>query len=271
MSKQLYIVGAGLHAQDLTLRAVAALRTCESVFGLLSDPDSVAVLESQNISCTNLLPTMYRSSDASRTATYEAIIRAVIDRLSKSTRIGFVTEGCPLFVDSISMGLVQACEAQADVDVELISGVSSFDATLTALRADPLHTGWQIYECNWAYIHRITLNNQVPVMLMQLNAFGTGFINLDASRLAAHFPLLQTYLLQFYPGNHPIYFPQFEHKRSRVQTISLSELPAAPNELIRLGTAIIPAAVPPAPLDYGFYQNMLDRGAHEQAFGTRGA
>src|SRR5258708_37520523 len=126
----------------------------------------------------------------------------VVNEVLVDPPVCFATYGHPLLYGHPSV-LIQRAAKLLDLRVETFPGISSLDTLLVDLGIDPAADGLQMYETTDLLLRRRLIQNDVPCVLLQVNAIAEP--NYQLNRLSAeHFAPLQNYLLEFYPSEHPI-------------------------------------------------------------------
>jgi precorrin-6B methylase 1 len=127
--KKLFAVSYGLGSPaQLTLDALATLKSCDVVYANSADKTTEERLKSLGISLRN-----YPGKS------YEAILLDILTALNRCGKVGFLTYGNPFFMNPPMAGLLAAASKVAEIDV--LPGISSFDTLvnmfgLSALRPE---------------------------------------------------------------------------------------------------------------------------------------
>ncbi len=119
------IVGAGPGAVDLmTLRAIERLKQAEVLVWADSlIPPDIAALAPENCECIK-----------TSSLTLEEILDLLIDRHKKGKRIVRLHDGDPCLFGALSEQICRLTEA--DIEVEVVPGLSAYQATASALKAE---------------------------------------------------------------------------------------------------------------------------------------
>jgi uncharacterized protein YabN with tetrapyrrole methylase and pyrophosphatase domain len=234
------IVGLGIVGiHQITREVEEIIRRCRQAFVVDSGFGVVRYLETICAEVTSLLP-LYEIG-RSRLTTYRRMAAEVVNAAMAESPVCFASYGHPL-VYCYPATLIQRAAKLLDLRVRTFPGVSALDTLLVDLGIDFASDGMQIYEATDLLLRRRPLQNDVPCAIWQANVFGDPTHATDR-RTAEQFLRLQDYLLEFYPGNHPITvvvsktFPLLE---SVVETYRLATLAIELERGPQGGTLYIP-------------------------------
>jgi uncharacterized protein YabN with tetrapyrrole methylase and pyrophosphatase domain len=195
------IVGLGIvGVHQITPEVDAIIRQSRHTFVLDSGFGVVSFLKSISAKVTNL--SSFYEPGKLRLETYRQMAAEVVNEALVGAPVCFATYGHPLLYCHPSV-LIQRAAKHLELRVETFPGISSLDTLLVDLGIDPAADGLQMYETTDLLLRRRLIQNDVPCVLLQVNAIAEP--NYQLNRLSAeHFSPLQNYLLEFYPSEHPI-------------------------------------------------------------------
>lgn len=195
------IVGLGIKGcSQLTLEAVAALRTAKSVLVLAGNP-VVKGLAELGIPSRSIIA-LYHDA-AVDVANYARVADATIAEAKLKEDVALVIPGHPRVGVTLSSWLDQKLPALG-IELAYIPGISSFDTMLVDLTRDPLERGSCILDVNRLLLFDLSLETGIDLYLYHVCSIGnarTDFKDPVARNQAA---LLQEKLLRTYPATHEV-------------------------------------------------------------------
>ena len=234
------IVGLGIvGVHQITREVEEIIRRCRHTFAVDSGFGVESYLRSICAEVTSLLP-LYEKGK-SRLPTYRRMAAEVVNAAISKPPVCFASYGHPL-VYCYPATLIQRAAKLLDLRVEIFPGISALDTLLVDLGIDFAADGLQIYEATDLLLRRRPLQNDVPCVLWQADAFGDPTHTTDR-RAAEQFQRLQDYLLEFYRPEHPITLvvsKTFPLLQSLVETYRLGALAAELERGPQAGTLYIP-------------------------------
>jgi uncharacterized protein YabN with tetrapyrrole methylase and pyrophosphatase domain len=197
------IVGLGIvGVHQITREAEETIRQCRHTFVVDGGFGVVPFLKSICSEVTSLLPLYERGKE--RLPTYRRMAAEVINAAIAAPPVCFATYGHPL-VYCYPAILIQRAAKLVNLKVETLPGISSLDTLFVDLGIDAATDGLQMYETTDLLLRRRPIQNDVPCILWQVNAIAEPTYETHR-RSADQFLPLQSYLLEFYPPEHPITF-----------------------------------------------------------------
>lgn len=236
----------------MTVETVKAVQTCDVLFSLQGDP---AVTRELARLCPRVedLATLYQDKKLDL-----EVYRRIVDRVTAALRpgraTGVVFQGHPLLYCNPAQMLIRHCE-QNDVELKILSGVSSLDTIFTALKIDIGATGLQILDVNRMVLYRQKPSTETPCLIFQVGSFGSAMITRGLRNRAERFAPLQRYLSRLYPAGHELKLVDCSTTSGfpdRVLSFPLSRLSAMAGEIDYTSTLYVPATRPPSGLDRAF-------------------
>lgn len=242
----LFIVGLGvLVPAHVTIEASEALSVCTQIFSIVQEPPETwlpkGVGESRRF--INLLH--FYEERALRMSNYDRVSEIVIGELKPGTPSAYVTYGNPLVFDRVTQNLVEAGK-QRGLTIRITPGISSLDTVLCSLRTG-LAPGIQIYDASSLLVQSIEPNLTIPLLLLQIGAFGSLRTCYRTRQDGGSLMELQNYLLGFYPENHAVSFVRTgQFSESDVTPTTMGQLFKASAEVISGSSLYIPPSRVPS-------------------------
>lgn len=194
---KIYLVGTGItFNKHLTPEAKECLEDSDIVYHLTAYHEDLKGLCKRVV---NLKDTYFSSCDGSA---YQEIANIVVQSAIENGSVAFATYGHPLvLVDSCQMILEVAREVE--IDVKVVSAISSIDILLEYLQLDVGLAGLQIYEVNKMVLYDCHPNPFISCFILQVNAYGEVNLVQDRINTSARFNGLQEFLSHTYSQDHP--------------------------------------------------------------------
>src|SRR5262249_46008258 len=142
--------------------------------------------------------------------------------IRSSRPIGYVTYGNPMSYDRVAQNLLEYAK-DVGFSTQIIPGISSLDSVLCDLGID-MAPAIQIFEASWLLACHIPLNIRVPVLLMQMGAFGSLRTHYTKRTNGSSLNELVEYLRLFYPPFHRVSLVRSSGQDGRPSLISQIEL-----------------------------------------------
>jgi uncharacterized protein YabN with tetrapyrrole methylase and pyrophosphatase domain len=218
------VVGLGIvGVHQITREVEETVRRCRHTFVVDSGFGVVSYLQSLCPQVTSLLS--FYETGKSRLLTYRRMAAEVVDAAVAAPPVCFASYGHPL-VYCYPAVLIQRAAKLLNLRVEIFPGISSLDTLLVDLGIDIATEGLQMYEATDLLLRRKPLQNDVPCILWQTNVVADSTYE-TGRKSAEQFLGLQSYLLEFYPPQHPItlvFSRTFPLLKSIVETYRLETL-----------------------------------------------
>lgn len=195
------VVGLGISGiHHITREVEETIRRCTQTFVTDMAIGVVEYLRTLSPNVTDL-SNRYELGDH-RIPIYRRMATEVVAAGIEDPPVCFATYGHPKMF-CYPTTLIQRAARVLDIEVTVLSGISSVDTLLSDLGVDPGFDGLQLYEATDLVIRRRPLQNDVPAVIVQapivLDAYnrpgGPDIENLE---------ILQRYLLDFYPAGHTV-------------------------------------------------------------------
>jgi uncharacterized protein YabN with tetrapyrrole methylase and pyrophosphatase domain len=195
------IVGLGIvGVHQITREVEETVRRCRCTFVVDAGFGVVSHLKSICAEVISLLPLYELGKE--RLHTYRRMAAEVVNAAIAGSPVCFATYGHPLVYCCPAI-LIQRAAKLLNLRVETLPGISSLDSLFVDLGFDAAADGLQMYETTDLLLRRRPIQNDVPCILWQVDAIAQPTYETDR-RSAEHFLPLQSYLLEFYPPEHPV-------------------------------------------------------------------
>ena len=198
----LVVVGTGIRsAGQLTVEAIAHIRSAEKVFYLVAEPVAEEVVRRLSPERSESLADLYEEGKPRR-QTY----REMVDRLLASVREGrrtcAVFYGHPgVFVAPAHRAILEAREE--GFDARMLPGVSAEDCLFADLGVDPANAGCQSYEATDFLVNQRRADPSSALVLWQVGVLGDPNFSLKVLE-SSPLDLLLRRLAETYPPDHRV-------------------------------------------------------------------
>ncbi len=219
----LFIIGLGVNIPDhTTVEASRCMQACRRIYSIVQESPAIWLPEyvGPKPQVVNVMD-MYRDG-VLRTDNYERAAKTIIDALTETSPVGYVTYGNPLVYDSVAQSLVRYA-VQAEIPFRVVAGLSSIDTLLCDLRVD-MAPGLQIYEASWLVAAGIELRTDTAAILLQIGAFGSLLAHYHTLPEPASLSGLVSYLGQFYAHSHRCFLVRSSSMRDRLSNVREVEI-----------------------------------------------
>jgi len=267
LDRQIFICGIGLRSpHHLTVETLDALDKCNLIFSILKESDKQFLpknLQNKFVSLWSL----YKPG-ALRHESYQKQVDKIIDEALQNSPIAYLTQGNPVFFDSVTQGIIREGKLN-NINVEVLAAISSFDTIFVDLLID-VAPGLQIYEASAIMLHNIELRTDIPCLLLQPHVFGTLYVAGDNKPTAEVLKPLRDYLLKFYDEDHEITSVTSATSRTKkaiIKKYPLGHLGDPQSPLYEIGASLF---IPPSTAleqDVKFLSEMLDSNKMHKSYG----
>lgn len=197
----LIVVGTGIRAVgQLTMEAMAWLRTAEKVLYVVADPVAEQIVRQLNPTAESLAG-LYAEGKP-RTTTYQQMV----ERILASVRAGMVTcvaaYGHPGVFAFPTHEAIRRARAEG-YTAKMLPGISAEDCLFADLGVDPSTHGCQSLEASEFLINHRPIDPSSSVILWQIGVVGDWAFRTNGYDLSA-LPILVERLAQTYPPNHVV-------------------------------------------------------------------
>lgn len=247
MKHLLVIAGTGIKfLSHMTVEAMEYIRQAGRLLFLVNDPALESWIMKTNPLAENLNDIYFRHEV--RLHAYEAITEKIISELASHPLVCVVFYGHPtVYCDP---GLMAARRAREEGHEALVlPGISAFDCMAADLDIDLGTGGLVFHEATLLLNQRIVPDTRCHFILWQPAVTGVLTIVRETSDNQENRHRLMRYLLQYYPGAHPVTVyvaSQYPHIRPYTETIALETLDI--QSIPPLATLYIPPVASPSNL-----------------------
>jgi precorrin-2 methylase len=194
------LILAGYGVRDtlqLTVEAQRALTRVGKVYTIGLPANLGRYLKSLRVAAVDLSGRFAEGRDFADA--YLDVAGFVLRRLSEERPVVVMTQGNPLFLNSVTRFLVQEARKRG-LNVEVLPAVSELDALIAYLGLDVGANGLQIFQAARMLERRQEISVHVPLVLCQLE--GIGVSRVEQTNGARDLAGLAGYLQGYYPGEH---------------------------------------------------------------------
>ena len=223
---ELLIIGLGIMLPgQITVQASQALARCVRIYSIVQEDPRIWLPYGcyGKIEVVNALSSYIEGRV--RTQNYDSAATSIIDALKEGGVIGYVTYGNPMAYDRVAQNLLVLAKTSG-ITVRIVPGVSSFDTVLCDLRID-MAPAIQVFEASWLVACEIHPRIDIPLLLMQVSAFGSLRTHYTRRQDGSSLVELANHLGISYPPEHTIYLVVStgnESRTSAVHRVSLCDL-----------------------------------------------
>ena len=200
---QLFLIGLGIMIPGhVTFQAGQAMLLCSKLYSVIQEPPQLW-LPQDILGRVHVINVMkWYVEDELRMQNYDRVASRIFSGVSRGQSIGYVTYGNPMAYDRVAQNLVQLAK-HTGCPVQVVPGISSVDGVLCDLRLD-MAPGIQVFDASWLVACQIRPRVDVPLLLMQVGAFGSLRTHYTHRRDGRSLSDLVQYCGKFYPKSHPV-------------------------------------------------------------------
>jgi uncharacterized protein YabN with tetrapyrrole methylase and pyrophosphatase domain len=223
-SPDLFLIGLGVMIPGhVTVQATRAMSQCSFLYSIVQESPRLWLPSDKltKIEVVNVLE--WYAEGRLRTENYERVARAILASLGGGRCVGYVTYGSPMSYDRVAQNLVQYAR-ETGLSVQVVPGISSLDTVLCDLRVD-VAPGIQIFEASWMVACQVLPRVDVPVLLVQVGAFGSLLTHYTRRSDGSSLRELVEYLSQLYPKTFRVSLVRStgqEDQPAKVQSLALA-------------------------------------------------
>jgi len=162
----LRIVGLGINAwDDASLSAIRAIRDSCAVY---CSPIHIEFARAHMSGSTELyVVNEHLADDRSRDRSYDIVVHRILDQLTKSTKVSWLTSGDPTINCGVSQGLLKACVDQG-ITLELVSGVTAATAVNALLPLSARRDSFLQVNAKDLFLTDIAIDTRLSLFIIQL-------------------------------------------------------------------------------------------------------
>lgn len=237
----LFLVGLGLKPAHLTAEAREAMSSCRSILYISYVPETEALLQHYCDSVVDL--SGFYEAGLDRVTTYKRMAAAALEAAVSDPPVAFALYGHPLLLALPSMICLRVAPSLG-LRVTALPAVSALDCIMADLGIDPVSSGVQMHEATDVLLYRRTILPESATILWQIGAMGTRLHAEGVVSLPGRLEELTSYLLRFFPADHPAYLvaSSVTDSPAEVHRITLGDLPGS-SKLVNVATTLY---LPPA-------------------------
>ncbi|MFF4528118.1 SAM-dependent methyltransferase [Streptomyces sp. NPDC001407] len=189
------LVGAGIFPQrDLSIGGRNALLNASKVI-YVSFPGAVEWLRELGVSNTQDIASYYKDGAEDRD-NYSSMLDAVVAAAREFGDVTYLVQGHPNLGVTLTQELFRLSDKEADLDVEVIPGISSLDTMMLDLRLDLLERGCMVVCANRLLLFRYNLDPRLGMLIYHGSSVGTSQTNFVEPWRSNQIQLLQEYLCE---------------------------------------------------------------------------
>jgi hypothetical protein len=197
----LTVVGTGIRTVgQLTVEAIAHIKTASKVFYLVSDPIAQEVVKHLNPDAAESLLGHY-GEGTPRIKSYEGMINQIVDCVRSGTRTCAAFYGHPGVFAYPSHESIRRARSEG-FPARMLPGVSAEDCLVADLGVDPAVNGCQSFEATDFLLYDRALDTSCQLILWQVGVVGDVTYRSAGYNLDAVFPLLKSRLCHLYGFGH---------------------------------------------------------------------
>ncbi|MEO6802517.1 MAG: SAM-dependent methyltransferase [Granulicella sp.] len=203
LNSDIYLVGLGLYGlRQLTIETAEALRSATALYHFTEKQDELYSFNSRVHDMRSLYHSLSDHPDV-----YAAIAAKLIDLSKDQHPIAIAFDGNPMLYSSVAWQ-VAAQGAEANLRVEALAGISTFDVLPIQLGFDPGDLGMQTLESTAMVQYGLELNPYLSTLLLQIGHFNAAPGLPPPPRAEGAYAPLVHHLLRYFPPGHPAIFIQ---------------------------------------------------------------
>ncbi len=187
----------------ITSEATKAMSRCSKIYSIVREPVRLWLPTRMlgKIEVVNALDSYVEG--ALRSENYDRLANSILDDIDESRTIGYVTYGNPMFYDRVAQDLAMRAKGLG-ITTKVVPGISSLDTVLCDLNLD-VAPFIQIFEASWMVACQIRPRSDIPVLLMQIGAFGSLRTHYTQRQDGSSLEELVEHLSPLYPSSHTAY------------------------------------------------------------------
>jgi uncharacterized protein YabN with tetrapyrrole methylase and pyrophosphatase domain len=249
LQPELFIIGLGVTIPGhVTRQATRAMSRCAKLYSIVQEPPRLWLPPDSfgKIEVVNALE-LYAEGSI-RTENYERVARLIMGALGRGQSLGYVTYGNPMAYDRVAQNLVKYA-TESCFTFQIVPGISSLDTVLCDLHID-MAPAIQVIEASWLLACQIQPQVGIPVLLMQVGAFGSFRTHYRKRQDGSSLAELIEYLCNIYPRSHPVSLIRStgqEEQPARIREVALANLSKVTADDLSGASLYIPSLDKPRP------------------------
>ncbi|MGA8164277.1 MAG: SAM-dependent methyltransferase [Waddliaceae bacterium] len=256
------IIGRGINPEKhLSISALKILCQVDKIVGIEPEKEFWSNLKNEfNFPEIEDVSSLYKNQERDL-VNYNRFLDYIFSILSGFNHLALLVPGHPrigvTFIELMKERMAKGLE------IEVIDGISSFDAMITYLDIDPLEQGSVILDANRLLLFQYILEPSLGYFIYHVSSIGNSTTNFLNPAHGNNIGLLQNYLLNFYPKDKNVIFCRIANglkEKSTRFTACISEIEHLVDLIDYSTTLYIPPEIPRR-LDQRYLQ--LLRGKNE--------
>jgi uncharacterized protein YabN with tetrapyrrole methylase and pyrophosphatase domain len=200
---ELFLIGLGVTVPDhITFQATRAMLHCSQIYSLIQESSHLWIPPGHTQKVEIVDVRSWYIEGELRTRNYDRVAETIFKAVSRGKSIGYVTYGNPMAYDSVAQNLAHLASA-AGLSIQVVPGVSSLDTVLCDLRLD-MAPAIQVFDASWFVAYRIQPQVDIPLLLMQVGAFGSFRTHYSKLQDGSSLQDLVRYCCEVYPSTFPV-------------------------------------------------------------------
>lgn len=250
MKKKITIIGRGVDpAKHLSLAALRALRQADKVIGIEPEKEAWQELRLEfGVPEIEDISHLYENGSGDLD-NYERFIHHILALSERHVRLALLVAGHPRL--GVTFLQLLSEKHAANVDIEVIEAISSFDVMMNDLALDPLERGTALVDANRMLLFQYDLEPSLSYFIYHVCSVGNSKTEFVDTAQGNRLDLLKTFLLKTYQADKELLLCKAANGsagQSALIRFELAELERmAP--LIDFGTTLYIPAEKPSRLD----------------------
>jgi len=207
------IVGRGVNPENhLSLSAIRTLRIADKVVGI--EPAKEFWKEFQEefgVREIEDLADLYRSQDNDM-VNYHRFVDHVLNLSLNYQHLALLVAGHP----RLGVTFIELLKKHApkSIEIEIIDGISSFDAMITYFELDPLEQGTVLLDANRLLLFQYELECAFSYFIYHICSIGNSKTNFSNPSLDNRIDLFKNYLLKYYPKDKEVFLCRISNEKN---------------------------------------------------------
>jgi precorrin-2 methylase len=203
LQPDLFLIGLGVMIPGhITVQATQAISRCDLLYSILQEAPRLWI-PADRLGQTEVVNALEWYAEGNlRSQNYEQVARKILKAVGRGRSVGYVTYGNPMAYDRVAQNLVNYAK-EAGFGVQVVPGISSLDTVFCDLQVD-MAPGIQVFEASWLVACEIKPRVDVPVLLLQVGAFGSLRTHYTKRQDGSSLTELVEYLCKIYPKSHVV-------------------------------------------------------------------
>ncbi len=249
------IVGRGIDpSKHLSLAAVNALKSADKIIGIESEKEFWEELQKEyGIGDVEDMASLYNSQDKDM-INYHRFVDHVLSLLPNFNHLALLVAGHP----RIGVTFIELLKknAPANLQINIIEGISSFDVMINYLEIDPLEKGTVIVDANRLLLFQYKLEPSLSYFIYHVCSIGNSTTNFVDPSSGNRLDLLKNYLMKYYSKDKEILLCRASNGKNESSSLvrsTIAELEACTSKIDYSTTLYLPGENPKQ-LDWAYLE-----------------